>query len=679
VWGTSGNDVFAVGSDRVFHFDGAAWVLIPILGADLYGVWGSGPDDAFSVGLSGDVFHYDGVFWTGIADLGVNLFDVWGNSSSNAFTVGTAGSVFHFDGTTWNAYASGTTQDLYDVWVGSTGVAFAVGANGTVVQLQGNRPPSAPSNPSPPDGTADVALTPTLSWTASDPDGDPLMYDLYFGSISPPETLLVAELSTNSFTIDVPLDSGTTYYWRVVANDGGGLSTQGPEWRFTTLGFSDGGVLRITDATGFCNATHDTVTIDLVVEGNPGPIKAAGTDIVFDPSILALIHCERGDLTAGWAFFGCNTLAPGHVRIGGFDEVALPAGTNGTFARLTFVSNCCDSLGLMTSVCPTNPVDDFLPLALVCGQFDCQQFLPDGDVNDDGFITPADASCALDIYLNGGSGDNLACAGPGWAIRSDVNCDEQTTPEDARLIFDCWLSGGVQCEFCGTAVAEAPPARVMFGRPVVTGNEVTVPVRVAGVPELDALGFEVDYPANVLEFVSVDRTSATRDFVALEFRSLGGGRLRVGGFSVNAVDALNGVEALVLRFRLRSERLSGALAMDRFVDDVRAAARVVRPLEKTTTPRDFELSQNHPNPFNPVTEIQYRVPYQGDTVPVSLVVYDVTGRRVRTLVNEPKPAGTHRAVWDARDNRGNPVASGIYFYVMKAGEVNLKKKMILLR
>ncbi len=88
------------------------------------------------------------------------------------------------------------------------------------------------------------------------------------------------------------------------------------------------------------------------------------------------------------------------------------------------------------------------------------------------------------------------------------------------------------------------------------------------------------------------------------------------------------------------------------------------------------LSVARPNPFNPTTTIEYTLPRGGDT---ELVVFDVEGRRVRTLVNEFVPAGVHGAVWDGRDDAGNRVASGVYLYRLRAGGVVETRKMVLVK
>jgi hypothetical protein len=94
-------------------------------------------------------------------------------------------------------------------------------------------------------------------------------------------------------------------------------------------------------------------------------------------------------------------------------------------------------------------------------------------------------------------------------------------------------------------------------------------------------------------------------------------------------------------------------------------------------PTTFELHQNYPNPFNPATTIEFSLP---TFAPVTLSIYNTLGQEVRTLLeNTPYRAGHHRVRWDARDQHGRPVASGIYLYQIQAGSFVQVKKMLLVR
>ena len=93
-------------------------------------------------------------------------------------------------------------------------------------------------------------------------------------------------------------------------------------------------------------------------------------------------------------------------------------------------------------------------------------------------------------------------------------------------------------------------------------------------------------------------------------------------------------------------------------------------------PEAFALNQNYPNPFNPSTQIRYALPEQSQVV---LTVYDMLGRKVRTLVNGAQDAGYRTVMWNATSDLGTPVSAGMYIYTIRANEFYEVKKMILLK
>ena len=88
------------------------------------------------------------------------------------------------------------------------------------------------------------------------------------------------------------------------------------------------------------------------------------------------------------------------------------------------------------------------------------------------------------------------------------------------------------------------------------------------------------------------------------------------------------------------------------------------------------VQQNYPNPFNPETVIKYGIP---NNEKVEVVICNVLGQKVKTLVSKNQEAGFYEVKWDATNDYGNNVGSGIYFYRVKAGKHVAIKKMVLLR
>ncbi|MGB5288022.1 MAG: FlgD immunoglobulin-like domain containing protein, partial [Ignavibacteriaceae bacterium] len=103
--------------------------------------------------------------------------------------------------------------------------------------------------------------------------------------------------------------------------------------------------------------------------------------------------------------------------------------------------------------------------------------------------------------------------------------------------------------------------------------------------------------------------------------------------------------------------------------------------EEFTIPESFALKQNFPNPFNPTTNIEFSLPVAAD---IQLVVYNILGQQVASLINEQRSAGNHSVLWNANDSNGMKLSSGIYLYKLKASGVDGSefqeiKKMVLLK
>lgn len=107
-----------------------------------------------------------------------------------------------------------------------------------------------------------------------------------------------------------------------------------------------------------------------------------------------------------------------------------------------------------------------------------------------------------------------------------------------------------------------------------------------------------------------------------------------------------------------------------------------KPTNISAEPKMMILSQNYPNPFNKMTTIIYKIPQPAqplNNVEVSLVIYDLSGKPIRTLENGMQNPGTYRVYWNGKDQNGNKIASGIYFYELKAGKQRQIKKLVYIQ
>ena len=115
----------------------------------------------------------------------------------------------------------------------------------------------------------------------------------------------------------------------------------------------------------------------------------------------------------------------------------------------------------------------------------------------------------------------------------------------------------------------------------------------------------------------------------------------------------------------------------------------IEPIEVVTTgisnpgnyiraeiPNEFKLGQNYPNPFNPETNIKYSVPNDGN---IQIEVYNILGKKVRTLFEGQQTAGTYQVRWDARDDYGSTLSSGVYLITLRSGNFVTAKRVTLLK
>ena len=214
----------------------------------------------------------------------------------------------------------------------------------------------------------------------------------------------------------------------------------------------------------------------------------------------------------------------------------------------------------------------------------------------------------------------------------------------------------------------------------IVGEDFVLDVRLADFVAMKGYGLQVQYDASKLEFVQ-----------ALTEQPLGGSEL--AGPQVLSDEAgilalvahgdvvSEGEVALSLVFRAKTEIENTVIEItdSQTYDSEFGFNRLglPAPVQLQTRPEVFALANNYPNPFNPATTIKYALPQAAD---VELTVYNVVGQPVRTLVAEHQSAGRYVVEWDATNDSGHRLASGMYFYRLAVGGEFLEvKKMLLLK
>jgi hypothetical protein len=187
--------------------------------------------------------------------------------------------------------------------------------------------------------------------------------------------------------------------------------------------------------------------------------------------------------------------------------------------------------------------------------------------------------------------------------------------------------------------------------------------------------------------VRLEGTISNRSAIGARVRVVAGGASQIrevsGGSGYLSQDSLplefglgsaTVVDSIIVRWPSGySEDVTG-VAADQIVEIVEASTSGVAVVPSA---REVTLRGNFPNPFNPATLIHYELPIESA---VTLTVYDLSGRPVRELLSGVvQGAGRQSVPWDARDDRGHQVASGVYFYRLTAGGTMLERKMVLLK
>jgi hypothetical protein len=210
-----------------------------------------------------------------------------------------------------------------------------------------------------------------------------------------------------------------------------------------------------------------------------------------------------------------------------------------------------------------------------------------------------------------------------------------------------------------------------------------VDLRVTDVQHVLGLGIRFLYPPKESRVLSVEAGACMKGAPLFYYRNdAESGVVAIGISRTPTQGGLMGSGSVVrIRLAAESDRAISKIGIGR-VMGMDMSGRVLcfdvsnGPVSVHAIPERFFLSQNFPNPFNPMTTLRYELP---QTTPVILRVYDIRGTEVATLVNRELEAGAYEVVWHGRDASGQTVPSGIYYFRMKAGSFSCVRKGVLLK
>ena len=133
---------------------------------------------------------------------------------------------------------------------------------------------------------------------------------------------------------------------------------------------------------------------------------------------------------------------------------------------------------------------------------------------------------------------------------------------------------------------------------------------------------------------------------------------------------------LLMNIAIETSIASSFTETEMELDYVRVYEASILSSQAETVPNDFNVIQNNPNPFNPVTTLRYKLPRESF---VNITIYNMLGNLVNNLVSQKQIAGYKSVQWNATNNKGQPVPAGLYLYTIQAGEFTQTKKMVLLK
>ena len=229
------------------------------------------------------------------------------------------------------------------------------------------------------------------------------------------------------------------------------------------------------------------------------------------------------------------------------------------------------------------------------------------------------------------------------------------------------------------------------------GSEIELRLTATGLQDLAGYSLELDYDPADMQIVRPPTTDTAGGHLFapnpsgfFEHLDVEPGRVAVAAarFGRDWSAAGDG-EVLTLRIRLNRDGFPESLRVrdGKLLSSTyeQTALEVAGDPTLLALPREFAVRQNFPNPFNPTTTIPFEVPAilaaatGSGAVPVSVEIFNALGQRVRTLVQDDLQAGYHRALWDGRNAAGQGVATGIYLYRVRVGEMSEAGRMTLLK
>jgi len=297
-----------------------------------------------------------------------------------------------------------------------------------------------------------------------------------------------------------------------------------------------------------------------------------------------------------------------------------------------------------------------------------------GDFTSDNYVNISDFAIFGDNYLK--TSDN-----PEWDQLYDLDSDGTIVNiSDFAVFGDNYLKGtppaGKAADGLNAGVnVDASMVLNVVRADAETNADYVAEVSIQNVTELKSFDFKLAFNPEKVEFLSVDGLGEELTLIRTEKP----GELLVAK-AFREEDVFDGI----IRVNFASTGKAGDSMMSLVAGNLADESYMANMIDEANLgtfrlealPTVFALDQNFPNPFNPITTIRYSIPTDAH---VELVIINLNGQVVRTLVNNDQRADFYNVVWNGRNQNGNEVATGMYFYRIQAGKLSDIKKLMLIK
>ncbi len=446
------------------------------------------------------------------------------------------------------------------------------------------------------------------------------------------------------------------------------------------------GAVRVAlgDKTGL---PQDTLSVPLGLFDNPSSLGAISFEmaVTFDTTFLSFIDASsRGALSAGLDSLVSNLIHTGMqrdtVKIAWADTASISGPDTMLILRFRIRDNApVQPLIQITGLDIEDMVFNEGYPAVDAYAGDIRVIPRFGDADQNGLVSPPDASRILqwvtgippeppmilaDVSYNG----EIRAYDAALILKKQLNTSFRFPIED---YFGIYYKGGAgRTEDNTRIVITSDYKKHSPAEPSLDNSQIVYSIEMRDVNEVYSAEMFIDFGKGQ-EFIDCSLPPELGHF-SLEYRK-DGTRVHVAAAGSEPITE----DVLLIQFLTR---LTGDAApepievIEFYLNESRITA-----IEgaQSAVPKTYALEQNYPNPFNPVTRIRYQLPSDSR---ISLIIYNILGQEVRRLIdNSMQPAGFYSLQWDGKDEFGNSVASGVYFYRIRAGGFSKTMKMLFLK